>query len=383
VEVQHKIVVIGAGVVGLSTAVVLSECSKLDNSTIQIIDKVLPPGNQASALSSGLVYYPALLSEKHGRSTIERFKQLSTNSEETGVVITPSVILRRTDEGGVITKPADFTAETLTKLQELDPSFRKATTEELKGAPNGMFGPQPVIAMPTYLQYLKNKLDSHKRVSFEQANISSLQEVFQKTNASVIINAAGIGAGTLTGESVTSLSSHMMLLKHTGKTLARDNYVSYYDETNPSGNTYYFPRQDGCILGGTDTTAIGNNVDDTVITNILARVDLMLPELSLKDAQIERTWVGSRPIRASGVRLEVEETNEGPVVHNYGHGLGITTSWTSAETAVELVIKRLNYFSSLEDSSLKRPFEGAGDGEDDQSPKKRRRIQSTDKNVEE
>ena len=59
----------------------------------------------------------------------------------------------------------------------------------------------------------------------------------------------------------------------------------------------------------------------------------------LKSARVLAQWVGLRPYRLKGVRLE-HELYQGKlnVIHNYGHGgCGVTLSWGCAGTVVQLV----------------------------------------------
>ena len=58
----------------------------------------------------------------------------------------------------------------------------------------------------------------------------------------------------------------------------------------------------------------------------------------LEDAQILSQWVGLRPFRLGGVRIEHEHYKEKlHVIHNYGHGgCGVTLSWGCAKEVVEL-----------------------------------------------
>lgn len=58
----------------------------------------------------------------------------------------------------------------------------------------------------------------------------------------------------------------------------------------------------------------------------------------LKDAEILGQWIGLRPFRVGGVRLEHEIFNgKLNVIHNYGHGgCGVTLSWGCAGEVVEL-----------------------------------------------
>ena len=63
----------------------------------------------------------------------------------------------------------------------------------------------------------------------------------------------------------------------------------------------------------------------------------------LRHAEIVDQWVGLRPFRLGGVRLEHELFKQNMnVVHNYGHGgCGVTLSWGCAGEVVQEVQKLL------------------------------------------
>lgn len=62
----------------------------------------------------------------------------------------------------------------------------------------------------------------------------------------------------------------------------------------------------------------------------------------LRTAKILDQWVGLRPFRIGGVRLEHEVIEGMHVIHNYGHGgCGITLSWGCASHVVGLVKSKL------------------------------------------
>lgn len=63
-----------------------------------------------------------------------------------------------------------------------------------------------------------------------------------------------------------------------------------------------------------------------------------LPTPDFSENNILRVVSGLRPLRAPGVRLEVESILNRKIVHNYGHGgSGFTLAWGSAEEAADLV----------------------------------------------
>ncbi len=63
---------------------------------------------------------------------------------------------------------------------------------------------------------------------------------------------------------------------------------------------------------------------------------LQLPPLHAKPDRITRITVCTRPFRAAGPRLDVEQVGAKTIVHNYGHGgSGWSLSWGSSSIAIE------------------------------------------------
>ncbi|KAG0698752.1 D-aspartate oxidase [Chionoecetes opilio] len=76
----------------------------------------------------------------------------------------------------------------------------------------------------------------------------------------------------------------------------------------------------------------------------------------IRSAEVVEEWVGLRPYRSKGVRLEADELQLGnrtiPVVHNYGHGgCGVTLSWGCsqevARLASRLILRHHGHASKL------------------------------------
>ena len=67
---------------------------------------------------------------------------------------------------------------------------------------------------------------------------------------------------------------------------------------------------------------------------------LALPRLRASPDLITRITVCTRPFRAAGPRIEVEQIGSATVVHNYGHGgSGWSLSWGSSSVATELALR--------------------------------------------
>ena len=73
-----------------------------------------------------------------------------------------------------------------------------------------------------------------------------------------------------------------------------------------------------------------------VRTTELPRAEqLVLPRIRASTDRITRITVCTRPFRAQGPRLEIEQIGQKNVVHNYGHGgSGWSLSWGSSAIAV-------------------------------------------------
>ena len=86
-------------------------------------------------------------------------------------------------------------------------------------------------------------------------------------------------------------------------------------------------------------TSLKHIDDEAGAQLILNRCAEQLNLPRLKKAPILSQWVGLRPFRLDGVRLEHELYQDKlHVIHNYGHGgCGVTLSWGCAGAVVQLV----------------------------------------------
>jgi len=307
--------VVGCGVIGLSTAVCLQEAGL----SVHVWTAALPP-DTTSSVAAALWYpykaYPENRVLGWGRRSFEVFEELA-QSPETGVRMREGMELRR--EPG----PEPW-------WQEAVPQIRRCTEDELPpGYHDGHVFTVPVVEMPVYLGYLLQRFtDSGGHL--KQVTVSSLGEAAQE--GCVVLNCAGLGSRELASD------PHMVPIR--GQVLRVSNpglrrFV--LDEQDPVGVTYIVPRSEDCVLGG---TAEEGDWDTTphpeTAAGILRRCTALEPRLT--EAEILEHKVGLRPGR-SEVRVERENLAGGvPCVHNYGHGgSGVTLSWGCAEEVTGLV----------------------------------------------
>uniref|UniRef100_A0A093VHW2 D-amino-acid oxidase n=1 Tax=Talaromyces marneffei PM1 TaxID=1077442 RepID=A0A093VHW2_TALMA len=115
----------------------------------------------------------------------------------------------------------------------------------------------------------------------------------------------------------------------------------------PGEFCHVFPRPlgGGIIIGG---VRLENDWDDSFdesrVERIKQRACQLAPELGKpEDLQIVRNNVGLRPSREGGARVDIEDRKGAWLVHNYGAGgAGYQSSWGTAEHAVALFTQKLD-----------------------------------------
>ena len=320
-----EVVVIGCGVVGLSTALRLREAG-LD-ARIVAAD---PPERTTSAVAAAIWYpykaYPEEDVLRWGRRTFEVFEELA-GQPETGVRMREGLELRRERAG------EPWWAEAV-------PGVRRCTEDELPpGYRDGHAFIVPVVEMPIFLRYLWDRFAAVGG-TVQRRLVSHMGELAGE--AALVVNCAGLGARGLLGDaSMAPIRGQILRVRNPGL----DRF--FLDEDDPGGVTYIVPRSEDCVLGGTaEEGAWDTEPDPGTAAAILRRCSVLEPRLA--NAEVLGHRVGLRPGRPE-VRLEREAGDGLSVVHNYGHGgSGVTLSWGCAEEATDLVVAALKGPDSLD-----------------------------------
>jgi D-amino-acid oxidase len=300
-----RVVVVGAGVTGLSCAVRLAEAGH----RVDVLARDLPL-ETTSVVAAALWYpYKALPQDRvtgWAAAAYAEFAQLASQ-EGTGVRMM----------GGTEV----FRAETA------DPWWAGAvpdlahTTAPL-GYQDAWAFTAPVIDMPVYLRWLAHRL-TQLGVTLTRMSLAALP-VGAGSGAGVVVNCAGLGARLLAADhDVRPVRGQVVLVA--GVELDR----WWLDAAGP---TYVVPRTHEIVVGGTDQPGDWSRTPSAeTATEILHRATRLVPELA--EAKVVGTRVGLRPVR-SRVRLEAD----GSVVHCYGQGgAGVTLSWGCADEVTTLV----------------------------------------------
>jgi D-amino-acid oxidase len=301
-----EVLVVGAGVVGLTSAVRLVEAGL----RVRVI-AADPPERTTSAVA-GASWGPDLVTDPRGPAWSERGRQVFTDlaaDPSTGVHLAGGIQAAR------VAVPPPAWAAAL-------PDFRLCADDELPpGYVAGWHHTVPLIDMPTFLRYLVGRLD-RAGVAVESGTITDLAEV-----AGTVVNCTGLGARELVPDDGFSPTlGQLVVVDNPGIT------EFFIDVDEGAVMTYFFPHADHVILGGTALTA-NLAPDAATAAAIVERCAAIEPRL--RDAPVRGHRVGLRPVRAT-VRLE----RDGRTIHNYGHGgAGVTLSWGCADEVVELVTR--------------------------------------------
>lgn len=150
---------------------------------------------------------------------------------------------------------------------------------------------------------------------------------------SIVINCTGVGAKDVAPDpAVFPIQGQVVRVR---RPVSCESGIFFHERGETS--TYIVIRQDDCILGGTAVKDAWETAPDpAVAAAILARCVTLLPELA--GAEVLGHRVGLRPGREP-LRLEREPSSSANVIiHNYGHGgSGFTLAWACADEVVRLV----------------------------------------------
>lgn len=304
---HSDVVVVGAGVIGLTAAIRLAEA---DHAVTVVTDH--PPQETTSVAAGAMLGISGTgPDDPLTRATARSTPVFATLADDptTGIHYV---------HGRVVT---DFAAENPPWARAL-PDFRALTPDEARGFHSGMAVTLPFADMPTYLANLEERLRDlgahleHRRV----------EELAELTDV-IVVNATGSRARELVGDAtLTPMRGVHVVLSDVGITEFRMEAVAAPCWTN------IFPHPGRVVVGGVALPDDDDTPDAQVAEAILARATTVEPRLAA--ARVLGLQVGWRPVRPQP-RVEIDDAG---VVHAYGHGgLGVTVSWGVAEDVVTLV----------------------------------------------
>ncbi|MET8976049.1 FAD-dependent oxidoreductase [Streptomyces sp. NPDC004539] len=300
---MSSVLVIGAGVIGLTTAVHLAESGH----EVRVETESLPEETTSAAAGASWDPYlaePLHLVESWSRRTLTALRALSEDPAS-GVRL-----VEGTHESRIPCALPAWASWADAKSCAPRPGYAEAWRYRA-----------PVIDMPRYLTHLTERL---------RAAGGTLRRRRYETlpPAPVVVNCTGIGARSLVDDpSVHPVRGRLVVVRNPG-------IDTFFCDDTPDADelTYFYPHFAHVVLGGTaDAGAWDTGPDPETARRIVRRCAEVEPALA--GAELIGHRVGLRPVRPQ-VRLE----REGNVIHNYGHGgAGVTLSWGCAQDVEALL----------------------------------------------
>jgi D-amino-acid oxidase len=302
---RADVVVCGAGVAGLSTALTLQQRGH----RVVIVARDLPAATTSAVAAA--IWYPYLASPRErvrywSSVTYARLRELASDPA-TGVCMQPTVELL----------PPGHAA----------PDWLDDSPCEAVRTDEGVRCTVPVCDTRRYLPWLLQRFRDGGGVLHQQ-KLTRLDDAFAFARA--VINCTGLGARELCADdALVAVRGQVVIAR--GMALPH----ALIDDTGEQP-VYAVPRGDELVLGGTAQHGDERTVADAADTvRILA--DCAARQPALRDVAVVSVRVGLRPFR-SAVRVEREQHARGVVVHNYGHGgSGFTLSWGCASDAASML----------------------------------------------
>jgi D-amino-acid oxidase len=304
--------VVGAGVVGLTTAIRLAEAGL----SVRVRADRLPA--QTTSANAGASWGPYMVSDprvlhwsEQTRLTLEKIAEdpLSGVRLVRGLEVAPYPVDPPLWALGV----SDFE---LCSADDLPPPYVCGWRYTI-----------PLVDMPRYLEYLIRRLAT-VGVVVEIGAVGSFQELIG--SARVLVNCTGLGSRTLVpDDEVFPTRGQLVIVDNPG--------IDFFfqDHVENEELTYFLPHGDHVVLGGSAMHRSDSlEPDREAASAIIERCAAVEPRL--RGARVREIRVGLRPSRPR-VRIERDVVDGAPVIHNYGHGgSGLTLSWGCADEVLTL-----------------------------------------------
>lgn len=309
---KGRVAVVGAGVSGLTCAVIFAE----QGHTTSILAEQI--GDRTDSAAAAAIWYPYDVEPAEAVMpwaliAYGRFLELARDFSS-GISV---VELRTFSRLGPITPP------------EWARTFgpRPLAGREIPAAfVSGFSMRVPLIETTKYLEYLKTRAEKAGASLTGGVHLEQLADV--EARFDLVVNCSGIGAKELVPDPTME--------PHRGQVaIVAAVDLSYAVVCDDPPLMYAIPRSQDCVLGGTNDVSDNRAADSTATARIVAECQRVL---GFAKPTILAERVGLRPCRKGGVRLGAEKMRDGrTVIHNYGHGgAGFTLSWGCAQTVLEL-----------------------------------------------
>ncbi|KAF7323735.1 D-amino-acid oxidase [Mycena kentingensis (nom. inval.)] len=367
-DANKTVFVVGAGVIGLTTAIRALEAGYAVYLFAEVFPAIDPRSIKAASFWAGANHIsfadPGSLMEEMEKETLEVFLDLIKQDPHVPVMTRPHYRFLETADHPALSRSdhiARFYANYGYRVLE--------SSEVLPGMAVGETNTTICIDVPRYLPYLMERFYALGGKAFRTtltslssllttpptANLEPLNEAaLPATPPAALINCTALGAATLTDvldTAVYPIRGEVLIVRAPWVVPSITFHFASGDVS------YIIPRQSGDVIVG-GTFQIGDTHPTSrpeTVAAIKARIVRVFPDIlpaekrerrDVRDLDVVLECVGLRPARTGTARLETSvldvDGTKIPVVHNYGHGGGgYQSSWGSARRALELLAEAL------------------------------------------
>jgi len=376
---MKKILIIGCGVIGLSSAIEILE--KFEKNSVQVTIVSDQLYHKTTSYAAGMVFGVHCLGPDANKQRLKRmesttfYRYLSENTHIEGVQFLPWItycpVFQHEDTSQRIQQILD---ERPTNLIE-----HKVRVIETKDDEGGLFhfppgakcllalsGIYPYVDPTKYMdtmfyrfqalggqfKMLKAPLKSLKFDVIQHSLTQSFGD-FSLVDFDTVINCTGMGAANLLQDrQMESSQGHFILA-----------YAPHirYGWCYPFTGAYVIPRTDGIVLIGGSHEVNTTTIPDKIILKRIWKYACMVDSSLEKQATIVSMGAGLRPFRNKTFRLEKERDatkqfnfpQNMTLIHNYGYGgSGWSLCWGSASEVVSMLSSSFSPSSSSSFSSF-------------------------------
>lgn len=351
---KKQVLIVGAGVVGLTTAIELYD--KLgDLVEITLISKDLPGDNSVFYTSPKAGAHWVSTNQKEHKdwhlATYKKLKELS-NIPETFIKPFPLYF------GDIVPNGE--------KIPDYEEPWFKDYVENFKFLGNDPKFPNIenlyvftsyTISTTFYLVYLLSELRK-RNIIIQRHTLNSLNEAlsFKLPDKNgklpdLIVNCTGLQYNFLSDcydPKLKPVRGHVLLIENNLPYQVTFEQPYKLQGAKDGEFLMLFPRPEGgAILGGIydrNFLQFDTSIDQNYVSRLVEKAKTYIPELvndTNGEIKISAHTIGFRPEREGGARIGVDESNK-KIVHNYGNGnSGYIESWGCAENTVSVIEKAL------------------------------------------
>jgi D-amino-acid oxidase len=360
---QARILVIGAGVSGLTTAL----CLRQRGFEVTIVAERFAP--QVTSVVAGALWEwpPAVCGYHNDQISLSRSKEWCLTSYRMFVE------LAKDPRTGAFFRPVVFyfkypikeSPRDLHKMNELrhkvigfshDASLIAANgVNQATGVQDAYTHMAPMVDTDAYMGWLLCQVrEVGCRVIQDRISgclMDRERELLQQYHAEAIVNCTGLGAAELAAEPMYPLRGALVRVINDGVAMPRvetAHCVSHDETKNEQDIVFIVPRGNGMLVLGGLAEADEWSLDIGLhnyepVREMYRRCVELLPALA--HARIdpgEPVRAGLRPFRRQNVRLEHEPGTS--ILHNYGHGgAGVTFSWGCSLEVADRIESHLDW----------------------------------------